>query len=256
MNYANNWYYFFLDPNSARSKLCMKVGACVTIVGGSIAYYAHNFSCEDINLLGVVLAFVGVAVLGLIIFSLGVVLHRKINHGPSDEELDEQAIAIFNDMDSYAFKKLGIEPSEVNLADPVKFWGYQFSDPCVLGDELNEEAGWVPGDDGEVRSSEITMTGFYFGENSFYCYERTFSSLSDAVKESTEEYYYKDVVSVKTESVDIPVDNDEGETTRNRNEEFILVNMGGEKRRCTVADASKAEAAVIAFRALLKQKKL
>ena len=44
--------------------------------------------------------------------------------------------------------------------------------------------------------------------------------------------------------------------SRIRSEEFILTNMGGERKCCPVDDVSKAEAAVIAFRALLKQKKL
>ena len=254
MDYANNWYYFFLDPNIARSKLCMKIGSWLVALGAGIAYLFQQLS-DDIST-EVILFFAGLAFVGLCFIALAVTLRKKINHGPTDRQLDKQAEEIFNDMDSHAFKKLGVDSSEVSLAEPVKFWGYQFSNPSILGDELNEAAQWLKGADGLIRSSEITMTGFYFGENSFYCYERTFSSLSDAVKESTEEYYYKDVVSVKTESVDVPVVDADGRQSRSRNEEFILANMGGEKRRCTVVDASKAEAAVIAFRALLKQKKL
>ena len=29
MNYTNNWYYFFLDPKIARSKLCLQAGSLI-----------------------------------------------------------------------------------------------------------------------------------------------------------------------------------------------------------------------------------
>lgn len=213
-------------------------------------------------LIGLGLCFTGsgkMIAIGMGLIALGILLLVVLLKRPSDAEIESQAKGLFNGIDSMAFKKLGIDPSEVSLAKPVTFWGYRFKFPSVLGDEANNRALWVTGGDGKDRSSEITMTGFYFGENSVYCYERTASLVSDALKESTEEYFYKDIVSVKTDSSDIPQVDANGREIpgkRIRNEEFILTNMGGERRLCPVANAGEAEAAVMAFRALLKQKKL
>ena len=239
MNYEYNKKYF-VDDAKAGAVGCLAVIGVIVALGGF--FWGWMFGCG-----------------GAAIIVLAIVIGVLCIKTPTDEEMDKEAVSLFSTLDTLAFKKLGIDSSEVSLAEPVKFWGYRFVSPSILGDEANNAMPWKQGDDKKYRSSEITLTGFYFGENSVYCYERTASLVSDAIKETTEEYYYKDIVSVKTDSTDIPQVDSEGKEiagSRIRSEEFILTNMGGERKCCPVDDVSKAEAAVIAFRALLKQKKL
>lgn len=177
---------------------------------------------------------------------------------PSDNEIDEQAAGMLDGIKARAFAKLGIDEEEIAMAQPLEFWGYNFNN--VLPDDANRKAWNVCGKDGLWRSSEITIGGFYFSENVIHYYWRTASLVSDASKEGTEEYYYKDVVSVKTSTDDIPFKNpktgEEDTKKRVRTASFVLRNSGGESTSCWVKDIAMAEAAVNAFRALLKQKKL
>lgn len=199
---------------------------------------------------------VGVGVVGIIIGGLLGYVGWLV---PSDSQIDRQAGDFLLQMDGKAFKKMGIDASEVSAAAPVKFWGYRFTYPSYLCDEANDRCPWKVGGDNLVRSSEVVITGFYFGENSVYCYECTLSLVSNAFKESTEEYFYRDVVSVKTETSDKPFigsDGKENPRRRVRSESFIIRNMGGESRVFNVKRADEAEAAVNSFRALLKQKKV
>lgn len=240
MDYAANRKYFSPKPAIKPFATMIGIGAVLLFGGGKFGWGAG----------------IGIGI-GLIV--LGIVLWVVVTIRPSDAEIEAQAKAMFDELDAKAFKKLGIDPSEVSLAKPVTFWGFRFEYPSILGDIENNKAIWVCGKDGKDRSSEVTMTGFYFGENSVYCYERTQSLVSDALKEKTEEYFYKDIVSVKTDSSNIPFVDEKGNVIagrRIRSEAFILTNMGGERKDCPVAVASEAEAAVGAFRTLLKQKKI
>lgn len=243
MNYEANRKYFSKDPSVSGFVGMMLVGIVLALLGSGALCWTG----------------VAVTVIGFIFICIA------ISGRPSDAEIEAQAKAMFNNLDKRAFKKLGIDPSEVSLAEPIRFWGYRFADSglSVLGDEANDEALWVIGEDGKSRSSEVAITGFYFGENSVYCYERIASLVSDSSKESTEEYFYKDIVSVKTDSIDIKKNEDnKGKMKKNvankriRSEVFMLTNMGGERRKVPVTVTAEAEAAVSAFRTLLKQKKL
>ena len=121
---------------------------------------------------------------------------------PSESEIDAQARDMGCRLDDKALNKLGLDPEEVSMVKPLKLWGYRFVYPCVLGDADDAAALWITGKDGKLRSSEVSHTIFYFGEHSVYCYVRTASLVNCHVSnDRTEEYFYKDIVSVKTDSI-------------------------------------------------------
>lgn len=171
---------------------------------------------------------------------------------PSESEIDAQAKEMGCGLDDTALNKLGLDLEEVSMVKPLKLWGYRFVYPCVLGDADDAVALWITGDDGKLRSSEVSHTIFYFGEHSVYCYVRTTSLVNCHVSnERTEEYFYKDIVSVKTDS---KVANRGGES--HKVDVFVVVNTGGERLECEVENQSEADSVARAFRTLLKQKKL
>ena len=226
-------------------------------------YFYNGKMMLVFGIIGIVLAVLcfcnGAPKGGAFFFIIGALLGWLGWITPSDAEIDRQAGDALNKMDELAFKKLGIDEAEVAMATPVRFWGYRFVYPSYLGDQKNDRCPWKQGGDKKFRSSEVVITGFYFGENSVYCYERTLSLVSDAFKETTEEYFYRDIVSVKTETEDKPwigPDGKENPRLRVRSEAFIIRNMGGESRTFNVQTAQIADEAVGAFRALLKQKKV
>lgn len=232
MNYNKNKKYFRPTP-SAKG----------VIIGVIVAIILFNISA----LWGVLAALAVAALVYFLYFGK-----------PSDVEIDAQASAMLSDIKKRAFPKLGIEEEEVALANPIEFWGYEFGD--ALKDDANREAWNIQGKDGIWRSCEVFVGGFYFSEDVVHYYWRIASLVSDAVKEGTEEYFYKDIVSVKTESEDKEFKDPKKHRVvagkRVRYETFILRNSGGESTVCSVNNSAEAEAAVNAFRALLKQKKL
>lgn len=234
MNYSKNAKYFRRLP---------KVPPKIAV--GTIVLMIILFAIKPI----IPISLIALLVVAVALFYMG---------APNDAEIDKQAEAMLADIKKRAFVKLGVDEDEIALAKPLEFWGYNFSN--VLTDDANKSAWNVCGKDGRWRSSEVTIGGFYFSEHVVHYYYRTASLVSDASIEGTEEYFYKDIVSVKTETSDLPFANPktgvEDAKKRVRYESFVLRNSGGESTSCWVRDAAMAESAVNAFRALLKQRKL
>ena len=239
INYTSNQIYFS-QQNTASALFNYVIGICASVLIGLIV-------------VGVV-AIAASKILGVLLFiALIVGVYFVVKSRPrilTDKEIDFQASALGSGIDNMAFDKLGIDPEEVSLAEPLRFWGYNFVFERVLPDDANIAAWWIQGKDGKWRSSEVTHTVFYFGEHSIYCYKRTLSLVSSASKHETEEYFYRDIVSVKTETTRIP----NADRFINVNM-FVLTNSGGEKLACVTDKPQEAEVAVKAVRTLLKQKK-
>ena len=139
----------------------------------------------------------------------------------------------------------------------MEIWGYSFG-RSKLGDKTNQSLLDVEGKDGIWRSPEVVISAFYFSENTVHFYSWIASLVSNSFRESTDEIYYKDIVSVKMDSEQSPVYDKNGREIPGKVahfDSFALRNMGGESISCTVRDSSDAEQAVNGMRALLKQKK-
>jgi hypothetical protein len=57
------------------------------------------------------------------------------------------------------------------------------------------------GKDGNLRASAVEWTIMLFSENQLFVYTEEFSLISQERKEASEEYSYRDIVSVSTETV-------------------------------------------------------
>lgn len=204
-------------------------------------------------ILGVLTLPVGIGVVFLI---AAVVLALPFFGKPTDQEIDKQAESFYAQVRGKALKKLGLEEEEVSIATPVEIWGYSFG-KSKLGDKTNQSLLDVEGKDGVWRSPEVVVSAFYFSENTVHFYSWVASLVSDSFRETTDEIYYKDIVSVKMDSEQAPVYDKNGKETGKvaHFDSFALRNMGGESISCTVRDSADAEQAVNGMRALLKQKK-
>lgn len=271
VDYVGNRLYFSDDntehgKNEAWANNCT-IG-CMLVVGVIIGCICCGTGSAGLGI---------VIIIACVITGLFCSLKEK-SHFKSDKEIDAQASGMGKGLEDKALDKLGIDPEEVSMVKPLKFWGYRFVDPCVLGDAVDANACWISGKDGKLRSSEVSHTIFYFGEHSVYCYVRTTSLVNGGVSnERTEEYFYKDIVSVKTDTIETrrTKANKSGKTkskmskvelellalealagsVKNTRNVFVLVNTGGERLVCEVENQTEADAAVRAFRTLLKQKK-
>lgn len=177
---------------------------------------------------------------------------------PTDAEIDAQRDSFMSALKDQALRKLGIDEEETKIAPPLFLRGYSFG--CsVLGDKANMELCDKKGKDGFWRSPECVLSAFFFTEHEIHYYSRTVSLVSDAFKERTEEFFYKDIVSIKTEEIEKPsVDPKTGKeslTEKTRSAAFMLRNTGGETTQCACNNTEEADNAVNAMRSLVRLKK-
>jgi len=174
---------------------------------------------------------------------------------PSDAEIDAQFNSMFDGLREQALNKLGLDEDEVKIAPPLFLKSYSFG-KSVLGDRANNEMCDKKGSDGYWRSPEVVLTAWFFTEDQIYHYVKVASLVSDAKKETTDEFFYKDVVSVKTDTLERRVSTPDGSEVKQNITAFILRNMGGEVTEDACDNSEYADNAVRAMRNLLKQKKM
>jgi hypothetical protein len=159
---------------------------------------------------GVILICIGALTLftgkaGLVIVGLllagggGFLIYRQVAGRPSDEEIDRQVAGIHAELRGRALTKLGLDEDEVRLIDPIVVSGYCF-------DSLG--TGWQAkkGKDGKFRSSNYEGVAIFFAEQELHSYKYQISLVTqNEARVQTDVYFYRDVVSVSTDLVSIPV---------------------------------------------------
>lgn len=155
-----------------------------------------------------------------------------------------------------AKRKLGLEDEEISIADPIELAGFNIGER-VLHDSVIDKAENVQDSKTKRwRGPEAILTGYYFTENHLAFYQWRVSLVSDSQREFTDEVFYQDIVSLKTdeqESVRITSPEDK-EGTHVRETVFVVTNRGGE-HLFGFGPADQLESAQRAMRALLREKK-
>lgn len=238
MNYKRNARYFKKEPLPPPKSIFGGIAAVALLVVFNV------ISIGQVIILGIIIG----VFLGILKFMT-----------PSDAEIDAQLGSLATDIKERALKKLGIDEEEVSIAPPLFLKGYAFW-KSRLGDVANMKLYDVRGKDGVWRSPECVLTAWFFSEDQIHYYARTVSLVSDSYKESTEEFFYKDVVSVKTDTLEKPwIDPKTGRESKDYKTRwlaFMLRNSGGETTECACDSSDEADRCVSAMRNLIKQKKL
>lgn len=173
-----------------------------------------------------------------------------------DEEYDAlvQAKAKSMDFKQKALNKIGLDESQVNEIEPVHFEGYYF-------DEKKTYAKW--GKDRVWRSSAYQISWLFFSSTQVYVYQYTFNMDEDGKKESTEEYFYRDITNFSSSSDTVEKEvldkiNCKGESTYVRknvdSNRFALV-VPGDKFYCSMEQSDYTERAIQGMKAKLREKK-
>ena len=158
---------------------------------------------------------------------------------------DENVRAFYeNTWKDLAFKRLGIDESEVSEVAPIVLGGYEFEG----FDRIRQ------GNDGIWRSNIFKLVAIFFSANELHCYTLRFNTLRSEMTEGTDVYFYEDIVSVSTSSLNHKVKVGEQEVTVN-SETFKLTTRAGTSFTVNVANAQQAQESVNAMRSLLREKK-
>ncbi len=154
-----------------------------------------------------------------------------------------------------ALDKIGLDESQVAEIEPVHFEGYDYDD---------KDAMVLRGRDNFWRSSKYQVSWLFFSADQIYVYQYTLDMATDAKKERTEEYFYKDVTnfssssdSVEKETVDKISCTGKATYTRSNVDysRFALV-VPGEKFYCSMQQTEYTEASIQGMKAKLREKKL
>ena len=129
------------------------------------------------------------------------------------------------------------------MIEPVHFGGYLF-DKYFLSKQ---------GDDGKWRSSKYQVSWLFFSVNQVFLYQYTFNMDEDGKKESTEEYFYKDITSfsASSDTVETNVYGDFVSIDSNR----FTITVPGDKLYCSLEQSDYTEQAIQGMRSLLRDKK-
>ncbi len=113
---------------------------------------------------------------------------------PSDAEMDAWIKEDMENLPGRALAKAGLDPAEL-IAKSVTVYGPRFWN--VGGAEV----GIKKGDDGIVRFMPIEVTVIHFTVHQLVSYQCVLDlTTGNPLSESTDEYFYRDVVSVSTQS--------------------------------------------------------
>ncbi|MCL2649314.1 MAG: hypothetical protein FWD61_20335 [Phycisphaerales bacterium] len=191
MNYARNKLYFEQDKvPTIKSMGCAPI---VLMIIGVILLFSAGSSGAVGALLGLV--FIGIGVLLIVNTSKTNAKNKKEadtynKNRTKGEELDKASLDYLANLEPMALDKLNIERRDANAADPIRFHGYHY--------ENIEE--YARGKDGRERTSKYNVVIFFFSKDQIYCYKFVFDLLRDWKEQKVTEYFYKDIVSVDSET--------------------------------------------------------
>ena len=208
----------------------------------------------------------GLGIVLIIIGILGLVLNKR----PSDTQMDNWFTEESNDFQGKALSKCGVDSTEC-VAEPVVVWG-----PRI------ENRGNAPllvkkGKDSIIRYNPVDVTIINFGADQLLCYQCAYDRTSGGfLMETTEEYFYRDVVSVatstKSEVKEIEVGKEKKKVQSKSREVFQLTTSGGTSITVVLKDegliasdelklkggqmpTTQAEKAIQSVRRMLRDKK-
>lgn len=178
--------------------------------------------------------FCGIAI---VIATIYMFLRKKV----SDAEYDKAVQSVLEFLKEQALEKLGVDEDEVSEIEPILFGGYDYSNYTLS----------KQGEDGIWRTNKYEVVYLFFSQNEVHCYTLEFSTSESKSIESTDVYFYKDVVSVSTCSKSVKIGGYEYEY-----EMFKLVTAGGTVLEVSLKDVEKnSRNSINAMRQLLREKK-
>lgn len=194
----------------------------------------------------------GTIVMGLLLAGIGGYGIYNYTQVPTDQQIDEWTAQDLRALDGRALAKSGVDQSEI-VGDPVTITG--------PGDfEI-----WKVGADRVLRFGRISSATINFTPNQLLVYSCVVDiTTGNTLKESTDEYFYRDVVSVSTKTRDGQI----GSFKFQSGEYFTLTTSGGTSVEVFLQDPSigqrfggqmpttAAERAIQTIRKMLREKKV
>lgn len=148
-------------------------------------------------------------------------LYFQFSGLPTDGDVDNDALEVVRGLQQQALTKLGLDADEVTLLEPLIVSGPFFK---TIGSGVQIRMG----KDQQFRASNYEGVVIFFSEHQLHSYKFQFSlTQQNERREQTDEYFYRDVVSVSTQSQTEPIRDMKGQSRTVNYEEFRLTTSGG-----------------------------
>ena len=227
MDYARNELYFYPTDEKEPILKSFKMAFIPIVIGAIVLLASWGYA------IGVIIGLAFVAAGALWIWR--VVAHNKKQKKEAADfnanrtivtgaDLDKAALDHLSNLRSRAIDKLGIDEEQVKEATPIQFHGYYYK-------KINGKYPLVNYNDWN-RSSYYNAVIYLCSDKQIYCYEYRFSLLDTIEQHSTEEVFYRDIVSVATQS-------DSEKITEEHEigfENFVLTTSGNTKLWATISN--------------------
>lgn len=176
------------------------------------AVWMIGIGIPSLALQGLGLLLIGVGIWGLVAWS----------KRPTDAQMDAWLDEDLRMLPPKALSKTGTDPSDL-VAEPVMITGPRLSDIA------NAHLAFRKGKDNIFRFTPVNITVINFTANQLIVYSCALDlTTGNALNESTDEYFYKDVVSVATKTKSYSVQMQDGRTEQiDAAEMFQLTTSGG-----------------------------
>lgn len=213
-----------------------KLGAPIKTIGVGIVIFLIGFFAPAALVIGILVIALG-----------GYWLYSLKNVGVTDAEVGAAIAQAGASAQQTGLQKLGLDPSEVNLIAPV----------VIEGPDFKKSRGKIrKGKDGVVRTAANQVLVLFFSDHMVHCYTYRFDITDPSVHaQETDEYFYRDVVSVATATEDEKFTAN-GKTETVSLDAFLLRNAGGESLRIAAYNGGQLAHSVSGMRALIQQKKM
>lgn len=162
----------------------------------------------------------------------------------SDYEVDSYASQLIGEITETGLMKLGLDKDEVKEIQPITIEGYDY-----VGSNL-----YRYGKDMKWRGDRYKAVIFFFSNNEVHCYTCSVSLIDGTRNESTDVYFYNDIVSVSTQTeYSQTVVN--GVAKKISYECFKLTTSGGTSINCSIKNSDQVSRSINGMRNLIKSKK-
>lgn len=171
----------------------------------------------------------------------------------TDSDYDRMVASVRDSLNlkQKALNKIGLDEDQLREIDPVFFEGYA-RDNLFVGKQ-----------DGKLRSTWYETAWLFFSDTQVYMYKYSWDMESDGKRETSEEYFYRDITNFNTaaetvEAFQVKNGCNGKEKSRekvNRDYSSFSLVVPGDKFYCSTSNAPNAEASVSAMKQKLREKK-
>lgn len=208
-------------------------------------------------IIGIVLGFILMAsevIIGLLLVagSIGLIIFL-MSLVPSDEEIDDVTFSHLKNIKNDAIKNITDAYSDFTVQEPIVISHYYYK-PFDGNSVLTKR-----GKDGFVRSSAYASSIFLFTDHQLIHQRVVYSIINPALKTFTEEYYYDDIVTVKShQSQSSPFDQSGvyKDVSTFTSQTFELITKGGNNITYTFRNNKQVDTIVTYMKQMIRKNKM